>query len=144
MYQTTYLPLVRSIIELKLGNAIKAVDLPAQASQYELGGETARYLRAQIHLAAGEHAKAAAEFEQSIGNRGCAEWGVFVPLAQLGLARVYAMQGDHEESRKAYDEFFTTWKDADPDIPILRQAKAEYKKLSATASAAALASGKKL
>ena len=53
------------------------------------------------------------------------------------------MQGDRENSRKAYDDFFTTWKDADPDIPILRQAKAEYKKLTATASADASASGKK-
>jgi hypothetical protein len=68
---------------------------------------------------------------------------VFAPLAQLGLARAYAMQGDRDGSRKAYDRFFTTWKDADPDIPILRQAKAEYKNLSSTASAAASASAKK-
>ena len=61
---------------------------------------------------------------------------MFAPLAQLGLARAYAMQGDRENSRKAYNDFFTTWKDADPDIPILRQAKAEYKKLTATAAAA--------
>jgi hypothetical protein len=53
------------------------------------------------------------------------------------------MQGNPEKSRKAYDDFFTTWKDADPDIPILRQAKAEYRKLTATASATAPASGKK-
>jgi len=53
------------------------------------------------------------------------------------------MQGDRENSRKAYDNFFTTWKDADPEIPILRQARAEYNKLTATAPAAASASGKK-
>jgi hypothetical protein len=53
------------------------------------------------------------------------------------------MQGDRENSRKAYDDFFTTWKDADPDTPTLRQAKAEYKKLTATASVAASPSGKK-
>jgi len=64
-------------------------------------------------------------------------------LVQLGLARTHAIQGDRENSRKAYDDFFTTWKDADPDIPILRQAKAEYKKLTETTSAAASASGKK-
>ena len=51
------------------------------------------------------------------------DWEVFAPLAQLGLARAYAMQGNREDSRKAYDAFFNTWKDADPDIPILRQAK---------------------
>jgi hypothetical protein len=66
---------------------------------------------------------------------------VFAPLAQLGLARAYAMQGDRENSPKAYDDFFTTWKDADP-IPFFRQAKGEYKTLTASASAAASASGK--
>ena len=62
-------------------------------------------------------------------------WQVYAPLAQLGLARAYAMEGDREKSRKAYDDFFTTWKDADPNIPILRQAKAEYEKLISSASA---------
>jgi eukaryotic-like serine/threonine-protein kinase len=63
-------------------------------------------------------------------------------ILELGLSREYAMQGDRENSRKAYDELFTICKDADPDIPILHQAKAEYAKLTATASAAASASGK--
>jgi len=45
-------------------------------------------------------------------------WEVFAPLAELGLARAYAAQGDRDNSRKAYDAFFTTWKDADPTIPI--------------------------
>jgi len=94
-------------------------------------------------LAAGEHAKAAAEFEKLIGHRGWFGWGVFAPLAQLGLARAYALQGDRENSRKAYDDFFTTWKDADPNIPTLRQAKTEYTKLAATTSVASAASGKK-
>ena len=57
------------------------------------------------------------------------DWGVFEPLSQLGLAQAYAKQGDSENSRKAYHDFFATWKDADPDIPILRRAKAEYAKL---------------
>jgi hypothetical protein len=68
---------------------------------------------------------------------------VYAPLAQLGIARAYAMQGDWENSRKAYNDFFSTWKNADSDIPILRQAKAEYKKLTSTASAASSASTKK-
>jgi hypothetical protein len=83
------------------------------------------------------------DLEKVISHRGWPQWEVFAPLAQLGLARAYAMQGDRENSRKAYDDFFTTWKDAEPDIPILRRAKAEYKNLTATASAAASASGKK-
>lgn len=94
------------------------------------------YQRAQAYLAAGEPAKAAAEFQKLGDRRGWDEWGVFAPLAQLGLARAYAGQGGREKSRKAYDDFFTMWKAADSNIPILRQARAEYKKLTATASAA--------
>jgi eukaryotic-like serine/threonine-protein kinase len=141
--QGVHLPLIRSIIERERGKAAKAVDLLAPVAQYEQGESQVLYYRARAYLAAGEHAKAAAEFEKLIGHRGWFGWGVFAPLAQLGLARAYAMQGDREKSRKAYDDFFTTWKDADPDTPTLRQAKAEYKKLTATASAAASASGKK-
>jgi DNA-binding winged helix-turn-helix (wHTH) protein/tetratricopeptide (TPR) repeat protein len=134
------LPLIRSTIERQRGNAAKAVDLLAPVAQYEQGESQILYHRAQAYLAAGEHAKAAAEFEKLIGHRGWLDWGVFSPLAQLGLARAYAMQGDHENSRKAYDDFFFTWKDADPNIPTLRQAKAEYTKLTATSSIAASAS----
>jgi tetratricopeptide (TPR) repeat protein len=137
-----HLPLIRSIIERERGNAVKAVDLLAPVTQYEQGESQVLYHRARAYLAAGEHAKAAAEFARLIGHRGWRDSEVFAPLAQLGLARAYAMQGDRENSRKAYDDFFTTWKDADPDIPILRQAKTEYKKLTAAASAAASASGK--
>ncbi len=140
--QKIWLPVIRSIIERQRGNAVKAVDLLAPATQYEQGELGVPYPRAQAYLAAREHAKAAAEFEKLIGHRGWFGWGVFAPLAQLGLARAYAMQGDRENSRKGYDDFFTTWKDADPDIPILRKANAEYKKLTATASAAASASSK--
>jgi len=140
--QEVHLPLIRSIIERQRGNAVKAVDLLAPVTQYEQGKSDVPYYRARAYFAAGEHAKAAAEFEKLIGHRGWLEWEVFAPLAQLGLARAYAMQGDREKSRKAYDDFFTTWKDADPDTPTLRQAKAEYKKLTATASVAASASGK--
>jgi len=141
--QRMCLPEIRSIIERNRGNAVTAVDLLVPVVPYEQDTMDIPYERAQAYLAAGEHAKAVAEFEKLIDHRGWSEWEVFAPLAQLGLARAYAMQGDRDESRKAYDDFFTTWKDADPDIPILRQAKAEYKKLTATASAAASASGKK-
>ena len=141
--QRVHLPLIRSIIERQRGNAVKAVDLLAPVTQYEQGEPQVLYHRARAYLAAGEHAKAAAEFEKLIGHRGWFGWGVFAPLAQLGLARAYAMQGDRENSRKAYDDFFTTWKDADPDIPTLRQAKTEYTKLTATTSVASAASGKK-
>jgi eukaryotic-like serine/threonine-protein kinase len=133
--QKVHLPLIRSIIECQRGNVVKAADLLAQAEPYEQTMDVP-YRRAQAYLAAGGHAKAAAEFEKIIHHRGWGWWQVYAPLAQLGLARAYAMKGDRENSRKAYDDFFTTWKDADPAIPILRQAKAEYKKLTASGTAA--------
>jgi eukaryotic-like serine/threonine-protein kinase len=141
--QRMCLPLMRSIIERERGNAVKAVDLLTPVAQYEQGAPDIPYERAQAYLAAGQPANAAAEFEKLIGHRGWDEWEVFAPLAQLGLARAYAMQGDRQKSRKAYDDFFTTWKNADADIPILRQAKAEYTKLHTTTSVAASAPGKK-
>ena len=133
--QEVLLPVIRSTIERERGNVAKAVDLLAPVTQYP--NVVVFFHRAQDYSAAGERDKAAADFEKLIGHRGWPEWEVFAPLAQLGLARVYAMQGDRENSRKAYNEFFTTWKDADPDIPIFRQAKTEYKKLTATGLAAA-------
>jgi eukaryotic-like serine/threonine-protein kinase len=139
--QKVLLPIARSIIERERGNTVKAVGLLVPVTQYPNGAVF--YHRAQAYLAAGEYGEAVADFETVLVHRGWPEWEIFSPMAQLGLARAYAMQGDRELSRKAYDEFFTTWKDADPNIPVLRQAKAEYKKVITTAPAAALASMKK-
>jgi eukaryotic-like serine/threonine-protein kinase len=139
--QKVCLPMVRSIIERKRGNTVKAVDLLVPVTQYPNGPVS--YHRAQAYLAAGEHSKASDDFKKVIDHRGWPEWEIFAPLAQLGLARTYAMQGDRDNSRKAYEDFFTTWKDADPDIPLLRQAKTEYKKLTATAPATGSAPGEK-
>ena len=140
--QKVHLPLIRSIIERERGNATRAADLLVPAMQYEQTLDLF-YRRAQAYLAAGEPAKATDDFKKLLGHRGSGWWQVYAPLAQLGVARANAMGGDRENSRKAYDDFFTTWKDADPNIPILRQAKAEYKKLTAAASPATSASGKK-
>ncbi len=125
--QKVSLPLIRSIIERQRGNFVKAVELLAPLAQEPIA--LVSYHRGLAYLAAGEHTKAADEFERVIQHRGWPESELFVPRAQLGLARAYAMQGKREYSRKAYDEFLTTWKDADPDIPILIAAKAEYAKL---------------
>jgi len=131
--QKVHVPLIRSIIERERGNPAKAADLLAQA---EPMGYTLDilYQRGLAYLAAGEPAKAAAEFEKLIAHRGSGWWQVYAPLTQLGMARAYAMEGDREKSRKAYDEFFTTWKDADPNILMLRQAKTEYEKLGSAST----------
>jgi eukaryotic-like serine/threonine-protein kinase len=126
--QKVHLPLIRSIVERQRGNAAKAADLLAESEPYEFTLDL-HYQRAQAYLAAREPAKAAAELEKLISERGAGWWQVYAPLAQLDLARAYAGLGQREKSGKAYDEFFTTWKEADPDIPILKEAKAEYAKL---------------
>lgn len=133
--QKVLLPILHSIIERKRGDTIKAVESLASVTQYPNGAVS--YHRGEAYLAAGERDKAAADFESVINHRGWPEWEIFAPLARLGLARAYDMQGDRENSRKAYEEFFTAWKDADPHTPLLLQAKSEFKKITATASSPA-------
>ena len=139
--QKVLLPIARSIIEDDRGDTVKAVAFLTPVTQYPNGAVF--YHRAEAYSAAGEYGEAIADFQTVIAHRGWPEWELFSTLSQLGLARAYAKQGDTDLSRRAYDDFFTTWKDADPDIPILRQAKEEYKKLTTTASAAASTSVKK-
>jgi len=124
--QKVHLPLIHSIIERQRGNAARAADLLAPAGVSTLD---VPYRLGQAYLAAKEPAKAAGQFQKLLDNRGAGWWQVYAPLAQLGLARAYAMQSDREQSRKIYDKFFATWMHADPNIPILKQAKAEYAKL---------------
>jgi eukaryotic-like serine/threonine-protein kinase len=127
--QNVELPSIRSIVERQRGSANKASDLLTQAELYEYSLDVF-YRRAQAYMAAGDPANAALEFKKIVEHRGWGWWPVYFPLAQLGLARTHAMQADLESSRKTYDDFFATWKDADPNIPLLRQAKVEYKKLT--------------
>jgi predicted Zn-dependent protease len=71
--------------------------------------------------------EAAAEFRAVLEHRGVEPMATTWEMSQLGLARAYALQGDRAKARAAYDDFFALWKDADPDIPVLKQAKAEYR-----------------
>jgi eukaryotic-like serine/threonine-protein kinase len=141
IYQNVFLPLIHSIVERQRGNAAKAADLLARAEPYDFTLDI-HYQRALAYLAAGDSANAIDQFQKLLDKRGAGWWQTYAPLAQLGIARAYLIQSDREKSRQAYDVFFTTWKDADPDIPILRQAKGEYNKLTASARAAASASRK--
>ena len=87
------------------------------------------YLRGQAHLLGQQGKEAAAEFQKIIDHRGIVLNFPLGALAHLGLGRAYAIEGDTAKGRAAYQDFLTLWKDADPDIPILKQAKAEYAKL---------------
>ncbi len=130
LVQSVWVPLVSAIIELKHKDPTKALQLLAAAGPYDRAISTVLFTRATAYLHAAQANEAAHEFQKVLALRNVfppAE--VLRPLAQLGLARAYALQGDTSRSRIAYQDFFVLWKDADPDIPILQQAKAEYAKL---------------
>jgi len=86
-------------------------------------------LRGQAYLRAQQGGNAAQEFQKILDHRGITWNSPVAPLAHLGLARAYALSGAPTKAKTAYNDFLTLWKDADPDIPILKQAKAEYAKL---------------
>jgi len=134
----TYLPTLRALLALNHSEPSKAVELLRTAIPYELasGTGTARahrlypaYVRGEVYLAAREGREAAVEFQKIIDHRGIVVSEPIGALAHLGLARAYAVQGDTAKAKLAYKDFLTLWKDADPDIPILKEAKTEYAKL---------------
>jgi serine/threonine protein kinase/predicted Zn-dependent protease len=134
-----YLPALRAQLALNLpGSAAKAVEALAVASPYELGvpGSNALwtnlypvYVRGEAFLASHQGTLAAAEFQRILDWPGVVGNEPIGALAHLGLARSYALSGDVPKSRAAYNDFLARWKDADPDVPILMQAKSEYAKL---------------
>jgi len=84
------------------------------------------YLRGQAYLREGKGEEAAAEFERILSHRGIAPTAPVYALAYVGAARAWALAGDKARSRRRYQDFFALWKDADPDIPILKEAQREY------------------
>jgi tetratricopeptide (TPR) repeat protein/predicted Ser/Thr protein kinase len=123
------LPLARAAIELQLGHPDRAVELLQSVGSYERYRPAVTYLRGLAYLRAGHGANAAAEFEKIAGARSAEPLCSGRALAYLQLGRAYLVAGEAAKSRRAYEHFLTLWKDADPDIPILQQAKAEYEKL---------------
>ena len=87
------------------------------------------YIRGEAYLLLRRGGEAAAEFQKILGHRGIALNEPIGALAHLGLARAYALQGETAKARTAYQDFFELWRHADPDIPILKQAKSEYERI---------------
>ena len=135
--QKYWLPAIRANIDLRQGRPAKAVDDLGVATPLEFAnpGSTAvptlypAYVRGQAYLAMGDGQKAAAEFRKLTDRPGLVLNYPLAALSHLQLARAYKSSGDLKESRQAYGDFFTLWKDAESDIPILKEAKAEYAKL---------------
>jgi len=133
------LPLARAAIELQLGNPARAVESLHSVGSYERYRPDITYVRGLGYLRAGKGVEAAAEFQKIAGARGADPLWPGRALAYVELARAYVLEATSEQgadadaarakARNAYQDFLTLWKDADPDIPILKQAKAEYKKL---------------
>ena len=137
VWNSVQLPAIRAAIALKRNQPANAVELLASAAPYERAYPEAVYLRGLAYLDLRKGAEAAAEFEKILNHKGAnwgstwqhPYWGLFYSLSCLGLARGSALAGDPAKAGKAYNDFFTLWKDADPDVPILKEAKAEYAKL---------------
>jgi serine/threonine protein kinase len=136
--QSVWLPTIRAQIETGRKNPARSIELLQAVAPYELGmlsGSATNsclypvYVRTEAYLSAHQGQLAAAEFQKILDHRGLLWNCATGALAHLGLARAYALQGDTAKARAAYQDFLALWKDADPDIPILKQAKAEDAKL---------------
>jgi eukaryotic-like serine/threonine-protein kinase len=132
-----WLPTIRASVELDRGNPARAIELLQATSPYELaqtwqfqfGTMYPVYIRGVAYLRRAQGGRAAAEFQKILDHRSLVVNFPLESLAHLQLARAEAMRKNNDASRKAYQDFFALWKDADPDIPILKQAKLEYAKL---------------
>jgi tetratricopeptide (TPR) repeat protein len=133
--QRYWLPTIRAAVALHRKDPRLAIELLQASSTIELGSTGLNvslcpvYLRGEAYLLLQDGNAAATEFQKFIDHWGLVgnfPWGA---LARLGLARAYAIQGDTTKTRTAYQDFLTLWKDADPDVPILKQAKTEYAKM---------------
>src|SRR5689334_15594295 len=122
--------LIQAMLAERNGNSAQALRLLEQTRTH--GGYLLfpiAYLRGQAYLQDKKGAEAAAQFQEILDHRGWSPLSYFYPFAQLGLARAALLQGDTATARKAYQDFFATWKDADSDLPLLIEAKKEYTKL---------------
>jgi hypothetical protein len=137
IYDSYWLSTIRAAIEIDRGNPTRALQHLEKAAGCELAAYSILpmatmypvYVRGQAYLKSAQGQQAAAEFQKMLSHRGLMNNFPLGALARLQLGRAYALAGDASKSRTAYQDFLTLWKDADPDIPILKEAKAEYAKL---------------
>jgi len=126
--QFVRIPTVKAIVEWNNEQPLKAIDLLDGAMVYARANQGVLYARGLAYLQAGQGTQAAQEFQMVLDNRSVYA-DPLTSLAKLGLAKAYALQGDKSRSRLAYQDFLALWKDADPDIPLLKQARDEYAKV---------------
>ena len=129
LVQSLYVPEVRAAAALSSGDAAKAIEVLKPANAYDKAITSVPYIRGLAYWKAGLGRESAQEFQKILALRDGAPADPLMSFAHLGLGRAYALQGDSQKSRNAYQDFFALWKDADPDLPILKEAKAEYARL---------------
>jgi tetratricopeptide (TPR) repeat protein len=135
--QKYWLPLIRAQIDLQQRQPVKALEDLGVATPLELSNPDPLpvatlypvYVRAQAYLATGDGPKAAAEFKKLIDNRSLVLNFPLAAQARLGMARAWSSANNKENASQSYQDFLALWRDADPDLPVLKQAKAEYAKL---------------
>jgi eukaryotic-like serine/threonine-protein kinase len=132
--QSYWLPSIRATIALRKGDPDRAVTLLDVTTQYEfglqnIGSMVPIYVRGMAYLKAGKGPEAVAQFKKVLAHRGVAQSSPITSLAQLQLARALAMTGDKAAARVAYQDLFSFWKQADPDLSLLQQAQSEYEHL---------------
>ena len=136
--QFNYLPTIRAQLALNRNDPLKGIQTLQSAVPYDLGIPPSWafshalypvYLRGQAYLALHKGSEAAAEFQKILDHRGVVFNEPIGALAHLGLARAYSLTGDTAKARTKYQDFLALWKDADPDLPVLKQARGDYAKL---------------
>jgi tetratricopeptide (TPR) repeat protein len=138
--QFEYLPTLRALFALSAKNPLKAIDSLRTALPYDLampgtaffakfGGLYTAYIRGKAYLDAGRGREAAEEFQKVLDHRGIVLADPIGALAHLQLGRALVLLGERDSARKAYDDFLTLWKDADPGLPVLMLARTEHAKL---------------
>jgi serine/threonine protein kinase/Tfp pilus assembly protein PilF len=135
LLNAVHIPTVSALLNLQRKASAEAISALEPARKYEFGVGPGSanfwpvYVRGLAFLLKQDGAKAAEEFQKILDHRGALAVSILYPLARLNLARTYALQGDTTKARATYQDFFAMWKDADPEIPVLKDAKAEYAEL---------------
>ena len=133
--QRYFVPTVRAAVKLQQHDPEAAIALLRETVRYDLAINDSfdclypAYIRGLAYLESGDGRSAAGEFQKLIDNPGLCVGNITGPLARLQLGRAERLMGDNASARKSYEEFLSIWKDADADLPIYRQAKAEYAQL---------------
>lgn len=137
IWNSVQLPEIQAMIALHGDQPARSIELLASAPPYERSYIDATYLRGLAYLRLHKGVEAAAEFQKIVDHKGAnwaatwvhPNWGQYYSLSYLGMARGFALASENAKAKKAYQDFFELWKNADPDVPILKQAKAEYARL---------------